>query len=142
MRLMAGDFNPNDIDSLKSIDHSLAFTATGPDPFIHSPQVRISASKTPYITVIMSIQGCVLSRSSMAIYFITKNDDRWGDDKNQNYPLSTGNTFKTYVIYMSGVSTWQGEITQFRLDPIDQPDPLICDAHIAINEISVTQHAP
>jgi len=81
--------------------------------------------------------------TSLAIYFITKNDSYWDDDKKLNHPLLySNNAFGTYIMDMSEISTWQGEVTDFRLDPIDEPDPLTCEAQIAINEISVTASRP
>ena len=140
------DFESN-LDSWRDFHHIsipkakngyLTFKTTGADPWIFSQaSLHIDASLTPVITIRMRVQGI---RISGQIFFVTDQDNNWDETKAVEFTLSQDDTFQTYHILMSRNPSWRGVITQFRLDPINQPDPLTSEAQIAIDYVSV--HAP
>jgi outer membrane protein assembly factor BamD (BamD/ComL family) len=125
-------FKSNDISWAPFTKGFLIFTTKGPDPYIYSPNnLEISASVTSTISLRMSFKQTNSSKGT--IYFITDKDSNFDGKKKQSFPLLYGGTFK-YDIDMSGISTWQGVITQLRLDLLDDPAPS-SDVQIAIDYI-------
>jgi tetratricopeptide (TPR) repeat protein len=110
----------SDINAPKSTDGFLTFTTTGGDPWIFSPNpLQISASRTPFVTVRMRVT--LTNSLSGAIFFVTSKDNNFDESKKKPFPLRASDAFEIYDIDMSKISTWQGVITQLRLDPVDDP---------------------
>ncbi|HOX51014.1 MAG TPA: sialate O-acetylesterase [Fibrobacteria bacterium] len=87
---------------------------TGNDPFLLSPPMKIDASKEKIIHVKMSIRS---SLTEGRIYFCHENGD-WSEINAKSFEVVANNSFpKEYVIDMSTVPSWNGTITQFRIDP-------------------------
>jgi len=99
----------------------IAFKTTGQDPYISSAHVKIAAATASMITVQMSLTQTNSSKG--AIYFTTDKDSNFDERKKQSFPLHDGAGQFKYDIDMSRISTWQGVITQLRLDPVDDPSP-------------------
>jgi outer membrane protein assembly factor BamD (BamD/ComL family) len=130
--------NYNHISRPRVADGYLTFQSTGPDPWIFSqPSLHVDASRAFIITIRMRVQG---TRIGGRIFFVTDQDNSWDETKSIAFNLSNDDTFQTYHILMPQSSSWKGVVTQLRLDPIDQPDPLTSESQIAIDYISV--HAP
>jgi tetratricopeptide (TPR) repeat protein len=125
----------NHITSVRALDGYLTFKTTGIDPSFESPTpLEIVASQTPVITIRMRIiQG---QSSEGQIYFVTNRDIYWGEAKKVTFLVEKDDgNFKTYDIAMTINSHWKDVITQFRVDPTNEPG-----VEIAIDYISV--HAP
>jgi hypothetical protein len=119
-----------------SIDGSLQFTTTEGNPGIISPgSLQISSTATPIITVRMRVQTNYQLVGK--IYFVTNKDGNWDEKKRKIFSVRTNEQMETYDIDMSTVSTWQGVITQIRVDPLDN---VFAGIQITIDYISV--HAP
>lgn len=113
--------NPHEISFAPFVKGFLTFTTKSTDPYIFSPRLEIAASLTPVITVRMRLTR-TNSRTG-AIFFTTDKDTNFDGKKYQSFPLHGGIGFQTCNIDMSNTSTWQGVITQLRLDPVDDPGP-------------------
>ncbi|MGD8777354.1 MAG: T9SS type A sorting domain-containing protein [Ignavibacteria bacterium] len=90
-------------------------TITGPDAYIFSnTNVDINITTNKYITLSLLNNS---SQTAGQIYFITTSDNAWNSEKQIGFTIEANSDFTTYTIDMSSVSTWDGTLSQLRIDP-------------------------
>jgi hypothetical protein len=94
---------------------SLNLTSGGTDPYMYSSAQNFSSNGHRSITIRMKH---TTSANVAQIYFITGSDGTFNDAKSANIAVvPNDSSFRTYTVEMSGISGWNGTITQLRLDP-------------------------
>lgn len=117
----------NQFDPLQISAGSLFTKSTGSDPFMVSSAIRLDASAFSHIEIRMKISA----GNTADIYFITNSESRYDESKVLHFPLSGVGQFQIYILDMSKVKKWSGEITQIRFDPTNaQADIEIDYIHI------------
>jgi len=113
----------NELDTLQVRNGLLSThsTGTGIDPYMGSPEgLAIDAATYPFIEIRMKVSsGNPLDTAGLL--WITDSDDEWGGAKGWNFPVIVDGKFHTYFLDMSDVKSWNGTITQLRLDPVESP---------------------
>lgn len=90
-------------------------TITGADAYINSQTgLNIDLTLNKYITIRMKNNS---SQSIGQIYFTTTTDNVWNNFKHMDFTLSTNSGYVTYLIDMTGLATWTGQLAQIRIDP-------------------------
>jgi len=94
---------------------SYNLTATGIDPYMHSPDhLGLSASTDKYVRI--RLKNNTTSAAGM-IFFTTTTDTVWDASKYVQFTLLPNSDYSEYQIDMSANSKWTGTIKQIRLDP-------------------------
>lgn len=104
----------------------LNLTATGPDPFIHSPaSLQFDSSALKTVTLRMR-QGT--PSATAQLFFTTTADGGWNEAKSIRLRIIPSDpNYTTYLADMSSVATWTGTISQLRVDPSEAAGSISID---------------
>ncbi|KPL00928.1 MAG: hypothetical protein AMJ91_02385, partial [candidate division Zixibacteria bacterium SM23_73_3] len=106
-----------DLSVLEVSDGLLRASATGIDPhMVYWADLGIDAAV--YYTVNLRMR--VSSGNVASIYFTTLADNEWNGAKVKHFLINSGDNFVTYSMDMRTVGTWQGTISQIRIDPTSE----------------------
>ncbi|MFH1943689.1 MAG: T9SS type A sorting domain-containing protein, partial [bacterium] len=95
-------------------DGTLKTSSTGTDPHMQIySALDIDAGVCKTIEIRMKISAGNIA----SIYFTTITDEIWDENKVKYFNISPGNKFIIYNLDMGLVGTWEGRISQIRLDP-------------------------
>jgi hypothetical protein len=97
---------------------SLSATATGSDPYMVSPYLGVGAAEFHQIEIRMRARS---ASEAAEVFFITDKDPNWNGEKSRLFSTINDGEYHVYTIDMSTVSTWQNQILQLRLDPMNSP---------------------
>jgi hypothetical protein len=103
----------HNVSPLAAAEGSLSFTITGPDPFIGSPRFAVTAADNRYVIVRMrmSIEGVC------QVFWSTSTEPYPTEAKSLKFSSGAAGAFETYVLHVSQLETWQGQIVELRVDP-------------------------
>jgi len=117
----------NQLNPLQIRSENLVTESTGNDPFMVSPTIRLDASAFSHIEVRMKVSA----GNTADLYFSTNSESGYDESKVVHFPITSDGQFQTYILDMSNVKKWGGEITQIRFDPTNtQADIEIDYIHI------------
>jgi len=89
---------------------------TGMDPYIYSRnnlQINVTANK--YIKVRMKNSS---NSTTAQIYFVTSTSTIWGEANHKGFSIIANDPdYTDYVVDMSTIPSWNGTLTQMRIDP-------------------------
>jgi hypothetical protein len=102
---------------------SLITSTTGSDPYLGSPAFTIDAKVYPIIKIRMAVS----SGDSAQLFFITSSRKAYDEQKSLRFAIDGDGEFHTYTLDMSKVSSWNGTITQIRLDPTETKSAINVD---------------
>lgn len=89
---------------------------TGLDPYIYSPgNLQVNATANKYIKVRMKNSS---GSTAAQIYFVTATSTIWGEANHKDFPINANDPgYTDYVVDMSTIPSWNGTLTQMRIDP-------------------------
>ena len=117
----------NQLDPLQTNMGNLVTKSTGNDPYMVSQTISVDAPALARIEIRMKISA----GDTAELYFITNSESEYSESKVFRFPITSDGKFHAYILDMSKVKKWSGEITQIRLDPtIAQADIEIDYIHI------------
>ena len=117
----------NQLNPLQTRNGNLVAKSTGDDPFMISPIISLNASAFSYVEIRMKVS----TGNTADLYFITNSESGYDETKVVHFPIISDGQFQTYILDMSKVKPWSGEITQIRFDPTNaQTDIEINYIHI------------
>lgn len=105
----------NQITNLQANQGSLIAQSTGKDPYMGSPKFEIDSKAFPIIEISLKVS----SGNSAQLFFITSSDSNYDESKSLRFSVNGDGKFHTYILDMSTKGSWNGTITQIRLDPIE-----------------------
>jgi hypothetical protein len=120
-----GDFN--DWGSPAVTNGALSGTATGIDPFVHSPSIWINTHRQRAMVVDMRID----TPSIAQIFFQRETHPTWTPERSIAFELIPDGQFHRYELDMRSVPTFMGVVTRWRLDPTLTPG-----AQFAVSEVT------
>lgn len=91
--------------------------STGGDPYMHSPPVRIEATKFSTLVLRLRISLPPGAQPIGQIFWIREDDPNWSESKSIRFPLPADEQWHELRIDLSQSPEWKGTITQLRLDP-------------------------
>ena len=98
---------------------ALNVTTTGTDPLLLSPDglnIQYPAA-SKFVRIDMKNNSAV---TSARIFFITTTDTNWTQAKSKGFTIAANNGYyASYVVDMSTVTSWSGNIRRIRIDPLD-----------------------
>ncbi len=98
---------------------ALNVTTTGTDPLLLSPDglnIQYPAA-SKFVRIDMKNNSAV---TSARIFFITTTDTNWTQAKSKGFTIAANNGYyASYVVDMSTVTGWSGNIRRIRIDPLD-----------------------
>ena len=103
----------NQLDPLQTNMGNLVTKSIGDDPYMVSPTISVDASAFTHIEIRMNISA----GDTADLYFITNSESGYDESKVLHFPILDIGQFHTYILDMSKVKKWSGDITQIRLDP-------------------------
>ena len=80
-----------------------------------SPIISVDASAFSHIEVRMNVSA----GNTADLYFTTNSESGYDESMVLHFPIRVYRQFHTYILDMSAVKKWSGEITQIRFDPTD-----------------------
>jgi hypothetical protein len=83
-------------------EDSLSSTATGSDPYMVSPYLRVDAAEFSQIEIRMRTSS---PSEAAGVFFITDQDPNWSGEKIQQFPTINDGEYHIYTIDMSAVGT-------------------------------------
>ncbi|MEM9337938.1 MAG: RHS repeat-associated core domain-containing protein, partial [Bacteroidota bacterium] len=104
----------------------LELSFSGSDPFVWTPKnLKLDASLYDRVTIKMKNN----TSSTKGSLFFNKDTDRaWDYEKYVSFDIEPNSDFVEYTIDLSSLSTWNGMIDQFRLDPTSEgPGSVLLD---------------
>jgi hypothetical protein len=105
--------NWGELDNVDVQNGYLSAKAIGADPQIYSSEgLGIDSSKFSHIEIRIHVS----EGNSAQLFFRNENNDL-SENKIITFPIESGTEFKTYILDMSKISSWEGIIYQLRLDP-------------------------
>jgi hypothetical protein len=108
----------HEVEDLRAEDGLLKGTATGGDPYLHRLRLRVGGRLSDQVAV----RARVSSGEGLALFWITRESPRWGEDKVLRLPLRPGSALEEYVFEAGKHGEWAGrQITGLRLDPLEGP---------------------
>jgi alpha-L-rhamnosidase len=105
----------NQITNLQVNQGNLIAQSTGNDPYMGSPKFSIDSKIFPVIKISMKVS----SGSAAQLFFITVSDSDYDESKSLRFSVNGDGKFHTYILDMSTIGSWNGTITQIRIDPIE-----------------------
>ena len=113
-------------DLLDRSENALAFIATGPDPYLISPEVRFHGSGARALEIEMKLarQGYLPpDQSEGSLFWLTEQSPNWGREREIRFPLQADGQWHTYRLELPSNLAWvrSGLIRQLRLDPMAVP---------------------
>ncbi|MFI4912230.1 MAG: right-handed parallel beta-helix repeat-containing protein [Sedimentisphaeraceae bacterium JB056] len=104
-----------DIESVSG--GSLNMASSGYDPHIYTPDTWVVAAANPMAVIRYS---STLGNTGR-LYFVTKNDTLWNEEKSVSFDIVSDGQLHRYDIDMFTCASYKGVITQIRIDPTDMP---------------------
>jgi MYXO-CTERM domain-containing protein len=102
----------NDLDELTVEDGVLSTYVLSRDPYMHSPEVSLSASDVDRIEVTFHASESVLGQ-----LFWTTTEGDWDEARHVDFFVDGSGEMATYAIEVAQHSGWTGTITGIRFDP-------------------------
>ena len=112
--------NMVDIDS-GALDGTWVLTP-GDDPILNGPEMRLSADRYKQVVVRIANMGNPAGGSISQLFWRRSGDAGFSESRSVSIPVSNNGTYDKYPFDMSSNPEWNGEIVQFRLDPIVSGD--------------------
>lgn len=107
-----GGLNP--LTPLQVSGGRLQTQVTGPDPFLSRPWLRLEPDQYTQIRLRLRVPGATQGQ----LFWTTREEPSFADDKYLNFPLNGGADFQEVVIPVGEHPKWQGQaIRAIRLDP-------------------------
>ncbi|MDX1378441.1 MAG: hypothetical protein R3307_06310 [Anaerolineales bacterium] len=95
---------------------ALTIQATGGDPHMISPSLRVSGDMYQHIEIRMKV-----GESGVGQFFFTTEDVPFHvEEASVTFPVEASEDFMIYTVDMSTSAAWKGLIGDIRFDPIDQ----------------------
>ncbi len=100
--------------------------ATGEDPYLIGPEIRVPSLTVEMIVIRMRLPRLTYlppPRRNGEIFWMTEDDQTWGGRKHLSFPVIADSEFHTYQVPVGSNIYWQmgGVITRLRLDPVSFP---------------------
>ena len=102
----------NDLDELTVEDGVLSTSVQSRDPYMHSPDISLSASDVETIEITFHASEAVIGQ-----LFWTTTEGDWDEARHVDFFLDGSGEMASYTIPVSQHSEWTGTITGLRLDP-------------------------
>ena len=94
----------------------------GDDPILNGPAMRLSADRYKQVVVRMANMGNPPGGSAAQLFWRRSGDAEFSESRSVKIPVSNNGSYDKYTFDMSSNPEWNGEIVQFRLDPIVSGD--------------------
>jgi hypothetical protein len=94
---------------------ALHIRPTGNDPNMRLPVMSVDAQKVKRIAIGMSSNAPSIGK----IYFIKSTDTTFNESKSISFAVNSTSQITPYTVNVENASTWDGQITQIRFDPVD-----------------------
>ena len=107
------------VENFKISDDSASGRASGADPIIINRFTPVRAQDYRYI--IFDMQSDSKNALRCAVYWKQTRYDYFAEPRSVKLPLCGDGKMHTYVIDLSKVKTWNGDIESIRLDPLNGP---------------------
>lgn len=104
---------------------ALTGTASGIDPYIHSPALFVNSFEHSTVEVRMSVDA----GTNLQVFYITDTDPVWNIEKSAFLPLVADGAMHDYAVDLEQADV-MGVITQIRLDPTE-----VTGAQIAVDSV-------
>jgi len=104
----------NSLAPLQVFGGRLHTQVTGPDPYLVRPWLRLEPDQYTRIRVRLRVPGATQGQ----LFWTTRDEPGFADDKYLNFPLNGGEEFQEVVIPVGEHPKWRGQaIRALRLDP-------------------------
>ena len=90
----------------------------GSDPQLIGPAMRLRASRYPQVVVSMANAGNPVDGSVAQLYWKRLGDADFTEDRSVQVSVGNGGGWKKYTFDTGSNTNWNGEIVQFRFDPV------------------------
>lgn len=128
-----------DIGLFKAYKGSLMMEISGADPFFKSPEIALNASDYKYLKLRIKNET---NAGHMYFFFIRADNKSWGGGKRYDiYVSNNDKEFKEYIIDLSTCEHWNGNVTQFRIDPVN-PTGFAAQGEYYIDSIEFLKELP
>lgn len=106
----------NGITDFASREGRIEGRALNDDPSLVLEPISVMGSETQVIRVVLSANA----GSSLALYWISEDDETWDEEKAIHLPLVADGSIHTYRFELAGKQNWSGHrIVGLRLDPLE-----------------------
>ena len=106
----------NQVENLRAEGGLLKGLATGSNPYMHRPRLRVNGRADEQIRV----KSRSAAGTATGLFWITEDSPHWAEDKGMRLPFKPGPDFSDYVFEVGRHPLWAGKtIIAIRLDPVD-----------------------
>ena len=103
-------FRPTHHCQLEAKEGLMVITATGTDPYLHSPRLDLAGP----ITIRLRMRGIQVGRGQ--IFWISDKQPHWSEKQSRHFDVEYDNQWHEYNVHLSAV----GSVRHIRLDPVRQ----------------------
>ncbi len=107
----------HDLAPFEVRDGILRTRSTGSDPYMHSPPVRLDATKFHTLRIRLRLQFPQGAEPVGQLFWTREDDQKWSESKSIRCPLPTDGQWHEISVNLTASPEWRGIITQLRFDP-------------------------
>jgi hypothetical protein len=118
----------NDLDPPTVAAGAMTLRATGPDPFITGPAMRVSANKHSALALRMrSRRG-----GSAQLFWTRSGQPHTSEEMSQRFDVPAADDWQVVRVRLGDHREWTGTITRLRLDPPGGADDVVAIDHLRL----------
>lgn len=107
----------NDLAPFEVKGGILRTRSTGGDPYMHSPPIRVEATKLRKLVLRLRAQFPAGAHPVGQVFWVREDDPNWSESKSVKFPIPTDGQWHELSFDLSQSPEWRGIVTQIRLDP-------------------------